>query len=185
MPRRAKLLDPSVGDTQKGGITKGVLHKNVAHFCTNLCFFFTAHFARKKKAQKRTKKRRNAQKCAKTCAILPRRMQHPRSLYPRKRAPNSGGVPPVASAKPVERQLDVRHPWQLTRDWCERAVKGWCYWCSAMPLLYMLDPNSVKDAEKTNLRFGGGPEGENSGKILQNRCFLLGDVHNNKSLKNL
>ena len=37
----------------------------------------------------------------------------------------------------LERQLDVRHPWQLTCDRCDRALYGGF---SAIPLLYMKSP---------------------------------------------
>ena len=62
--------------------------------------------------------------------------------------PASVAATPPCSATPFQRQLDVRHPWQLKADRCDRVFWGAC---SAIPLLHLKNPRILRKSAATRV----------------------------------
>ena len=65
----------------------------------------------------------------------------------------SVAVTPPCSATPFRRQLDVRHPWQLKGDRCDKVFYGGC---SATPLLH-LETQDFEESAATRVARQGVP----------------------------
>ena len=68
--------------------------------------------------------------------------------------PASVAATPPCSATPFQRQLDVRHAWQLKGDRCDRAFYGGC---SAILLLHLNNPRILRRSAATCVARQGVP----------------------------